>query len=62
MNSSEQKKRTRAYNNSHNAQGSVNRAFRSYPSEILVPETEAGDQEKYFQVKDRQESHEELEI
>ena len=35
--------------------------FRSYPRDILVPETEAGDQDKYFEVKGRQEGHEELE-
>jgi hypothetical protein len=55
------KKNKRAYNDSHNAQGSVNRPFLSYPRDI-VPETEAGDQDKYFQVKGRQEGHEELEI
>ena len=56
------KKKTKAYNDSHSAQGSVNRLFLSYPKEILVPETEAGDQYKHFQVKGRQEGHEELEI
>ena len=58
---------TRAYKDSHNVQGSINRymrkdRFRSFPRNILVPETEACDQDKYFQVKGRQEGHEELEM
>jgi hypothetical protein len=57
----------RAYNDSHNVLGSVNRCmrkdiFRSHPKGILMPKTEAGDQDKDFQVNNRQEGHEELEI
>lgn len=55
-------KNAMAYDDSHNAQGSVNRLFLSYPREIFVPETEASEQDKYFQVKGWQEGHEELEI